>query len=98
MVIVLFSLIPVYYFLKPHLIDHSQFPISPTTIHTFPISPTTVHTKAMKVVSQIPSGSPITHLHLHPGSALCATAGDDLTLRLFDIEASRLVRRFKGHR
>ena len=52
----------------------------------------------MKLINHIPAGSPVTHLHLHPGSALCATAGDDLTLRLFDIEAARLVRRFKGHR
>jgi hypothetical protein len=39
-----------------------------------------------------------THLVLHPGSGLAAVACVDRTVRLVDIEAARVVRRFSGHR
>ncbi|GAX75096.1 hypothetical protein CEUSTIGMA_g2540.t1 [Chlamydomonas eustigma] len=54
--------------------------------------------KAMKLVTQISCGASLTHMHLHPSSALCAVAADDLMLRVVDVEANRMVRRFIGHK
>ena len=76
-------------------LSHQTFSI-PSLPHSPP--PLSFASQTRKLVSEVPTGSALTHLQLHPGSALCATASDDLTLRLFDIEAARLVRRFKGHR
>lgn len=41
-------------------------------------------------------GAPVTHLALH--GCLAALACDDLVLRVVDVEAGALVRRFSGHR
>lgn len=47
---------------------------------------------------EVAVGSPVSRLALHRGSGLCAVACDDLSIRVYDIEAAgRLVRRFKGH-
>ena len=42
-------------------------------------------------------GSPCTRLELHRDSGLCAVAADDLVMRVFDVEAGRLVRKFPQH-
>eukprot|EP00798_Chlamydomonas_sp_ICE-L_P015273 gene15273-21355_t len=54
--------------------------------------------KTMKVTSELNTIAVPTHMSLHTGSSLCAVAGHDLGIRMFDIEAGRLVRRFKGHK
>jgi len=54
--------------------------------------------KKQTLVSEVAVGCGATHLALHPGSNLAAVAGADLVVRLFDVEAARLVRRFIGHR
>lgn len=54
--------------------------------------------KKQSVVSEIALGCGASHLALHPGNGLAAVAGSDLVIRMFDVEAARLVRRFPGHR
>jgi U3 small nucleolar RNA-associated protein 21 len=54
--------------------------------------------KAASLQSEVDCGSPLSSLRLHPASALAAVAGDDFVLRMVDVEAGKLVRKFKGHR
>ena len=54
--------------------------------------------QSLKPQADLGAGVGLTRMALHPTSGLCAVAGDDLVLRVFDVEAGRLVRRFKGHR
>jgi U3 small nucleolar RNA-associated protein 21 len=54
--------------------------------------------KKGSLVTEVAVGCGATHLALHPGSGLAAVAGTDLAVRLYDVEAGRLVRRFVGHR
>lgn len=54
--------------------------------------------RKQKLRAELPLGSGATHLVLHPGSGLAAVACVDRTVRLVDIEAARVVRRFSGHR
>jgi hypothetical protein len=54
--------------------------------------------QTLKLVSEVSTGAAPTHMCMHGSSALCSVAGDDLVIRMFDVEASRLVRRFKGHK
>ncbi len=42
-------------------------------------------------------GVPISRLCHHPTTGLLAAACDDLVIRMYDVEARRLVRRFRGH-
>eukprot|EP01018_Ginkgo_biloba_P020289 Gb_24979 [translate_table: standard] len=42
-------------------------------------------------------GFPLVKMIYHPGNGLLATAADDMVLRLFDVTAVRLVRKFNGH-
>lgn len=53
--------------------------------------------RKQKLHAELPLGSSATHLVLHPGSGLAAVACVDRTVRLVDIEAARVVRRFSGH-
>lgn len=46
---------------------------------------------------EIAVGSVINRVAYHPGTGLLAAACDDLVLRMYDVEALRLVRQFKGH-
>jgi len=46
---------------------------------------------------EIPVGSAVAKMAHHPSTSLVALACDDLTIRMYDIEAMRLVRRFNGH-
>ncbi|KAG2482597.1 hypothetical protein HYH03_018481 [Edaphochlamys debaryana] len=48
--------------------------------------------------AEVSLGQPASRLALHPGSGLAAVALADGSLRLFDVEVPRLVRRFAGHR
>jgi hypothetical protein len=50
------------------------------------------------LAGELPLGSAATHLALHTGSELAAVACVDRVVRLVDIEACRVVRRFSGHR
>jgi U3 small nucleolar RNA-associated protein 21 len=54
--------------------------------------------KRQALVTEVAVGGGATHLALHPGSGLAAVACSDAVLRLYDVEAGRLVRRFTGHR
>jgi U3 small nucleolar RNA-associated protein 21 len=54
--------------------------------------------KTQTLVGEAATGVGGARLALHPGSGLAAAAGDDHTIRLYDVEACRLVRRFVGHR
>ena len=54
--------------------------------------------KQQALQTDLEVGSTPTHLRLHAASMLAALVCDDRVLRLFDIQAGRLVRRFKGHR
>jgi U3 small nucleolar RNA-associated protein 21 len=54
--------------------------------------------KTQALVGEVAVGGAATHLALHPGSGLAAVAGADLVIRVYDVEAARLVRRFAGHR
>ncbi|CAD7697143.1 unnamed protein product [Ostreobium quekettii] len=47
--------------------------------------------------AQVHTGCPVSHLLLHPGTSMCPLVGDDLTIRVYDAEAARLVRKFRGH-
>uniref|UniRef100_A0A0D6QUZ2 Uncharacterized protein n=1 Tax=Araucaria cunninghamii TaxID=56994 RepID=A0A0D6QUZ2_ARACU len=42
-------------------------------------------------------GAPLVKMIYHPGNGLLATSADDMILRLFDVTAMRLVRKFVGH-
>lgn len=53
--------------------------------------------KKGKLQSEIDVGAPVAHLCLHTASVLCAVATDSHQIRMYDVEAARLVRRFKGH-
>ena len=50
-----------------------------------------------KLRGEIPTGSSVSKFAHHPSTALVAAACDDLVIRIYDVEALRLVRRFKGH-
>lgn len=54
--------------------------------------------KKQSLVAEVAVGCAASHLALHPASGLAAVAGADLVIRMYDVEASRLVRRFPGHR
>lgn len=54
--------------------------------------------RTQKLRAELPLGSAATHLQLHPGTGLAAVACVDRTVRMVDIEAARVVRRFSGHR
>jgi hypothetical protein len=54
--------------------------------------------KQQQLLSEMDMGAPVTHLVLHAWSGLAAVAKADLEVVLVDIEAGRVVRRFKGHR
>jgi WD40 repeat protein len=54
--------------------------------------------RKQKLAGELPLGSAATHLALHTGSDLAAVACVDRVVRLVDIEACRVVRRFSGHR
>jgi U3 small nucleolar RNA-associated protein 21 len=54
--------------------------------------------KRQALVGEVALGCGASHLALHPGSGLAAVACADRVIRLFDVEAARLVRRFAGHR
>ena len=54
--------------------------------------------KKQQLRAEVNLGCALTHLVLHPGSALAAVAGSDLVVVMVDIEAGRVVRRFTGHR
>ncbi len=53
--------------------------------------------KALTQQADVALGAPATHLAMHPGSALAAVALDSRQVVMYDVEAARLVRRFKGH-
>lgn len=46
---------------------------------------------------EISTGSSVSKLAHHPATALVAAACDDLVIRMYDVEAMRGVRKFKGH-
>lgn len=54
--------------------------------------------KKQSLVAEIPVGVSISKLVQHATTGLLAAACDDLVIRMYDIDARRLVRRFKGHR
>jgi hypothetical protein len=54
--------------------------------------------RKQKLAGELPLGSAATHLALHSGSDLAAVGCVDRVVRLIDIEACRVVRRFSGHR
>ncbi|GLI63849.1 hypothetical protein VaNZ11_006952 [Volvox africanus] len=53
--------------------------------------------RTQSLAAEVALGSPATRLVLHPVSGLAAVALTDASLRLYDIEVPRLVRRFRGH-
>ncbi|GIL87705.1 hypothetical protein Vretifemale_15746 [Volvox reticuliferus] len=53
--------------------------------------------RTQSLAAEVALGSPATRLTLHPVSGLAAVALTDASLRLYDIEVPRLVRRFRGH-
>ncbi|GIL66695.1 hypothetical protein Vafri_20180 [Volvox africanus] len=53
--------------------------------------------RTQSLAAEVALGSPATRLALHPVSGLAAVALTDGSLRLYDIEVPRLVRRFRGH-
>lgn len=50
-----------------------------------------------KLTGELVVGSPVTYLARLPDSALAAVACDDLSVRVFDVEAMQQVRLFEGH-
>ncbi|KAK9819682.1 hypothetical protein WJX72_001066 [[Myrmecia] bisecta] len=56
------------------------------------------HFKNRKMEAEIDVGQPILKMCHHHNSGLLAVATDDLTIRMYDVEAGRLVRRFSGHK
>ncbi|EFJ49064.1 hypothetical protein VOLCADRAFT_59899 [Volvox carteri f. nagariensis] len=49
------------------------------------------------LVAEVALGGPAVRLVLHPVTGLAAVAMADASLRMYDIEVPRLVRRFRGH-
>ena len=54
--------------------------------------------KSRKLEGEIDLGSAISMISFHPTTCLVAVACDDGTIRLCDVEAKTIVRRFKGHK
>lgn len=46
---------------------------------------------------QVPLGSAVGFVSIHPGTSLCGVSCDDWGIRVVDVEVGRIVRRFKGH-
>lgn len=46
---------------------------------------------------EVAVGSAVAKMVHHPGTGMVALACDDLVIRMYDVEAMRSVRRFKGH-
>lgn len=53
--------------------------------------------KSMKLKATIPVGSSVWKMSGHRGNGLVAVAADDKVIRVFDVVAERLVRKFQGH-
>ncbi|KAI4348100.1 hypothetical protein L6164_008861 [Bauhinia variegata] len=53
--------------------------------------------KARELKSRWEIGCSVVKIVFHRHNGLLATVGDDLTIRLFDVVALRLVRKFEGH-
>ncbi|GAQ79609.1 WD repeat-containing protein [Klebsormidium nitens] len=53
--------------------------------------------KTRKLIASWPVGSPLVQITFHRGNGLIAAASDDLTIRVYDAAAHRLVRKFPGH-
>lgn len=53
--------------------------------------------KNLKLKSTLSVGSPVGKMAGHRGNGLIAVAADDKVLRVFDVVAERLVRKFHGH-
>jgi U3 small nucleolar RNA-associated protein 21 len=49
------------------------------------------------LTGELALGAPVARVASHPPSGLLAAACDDLGVRLVDVEAMRVVRRFRGH-
>ncbi len=49
------------------------------------------------LTGELALGAPVARVAAHPPSGLLAAACDDLGVRLVDVEAMRVVRRFRGH-
>ncbi|KAL3149179.1 hypothetical protein ABBQ32_002010 [Trebouxia sp. C0010 RCD-2024] len=54
--------------------------------------------KRQRLQGEVGVGSGVACMAHHPATSLVALAGDDLVLRMYDVEAMRMVRRFKGHK
>jgi U3 small nucleolar RNA-associated protein 21 len=54
--------------------------------------------RRLKLRAELALGSPATHVALHAGSSLAAVGCVDRGVRVVDVEAARVVRRFTGHR
>ncbi|PNH00379.1 WD repeat domain-containing protein, partial [Tetrabaena socialis] len=54
--------------------------------------------RTLALRAEVVLGGPAVRLVLHPNSGLAAVALADASIRMYDIEAPRLVRRFRGHR
>lgn len=54
--------------------------------------------RTQKLRAELPLGSAASHMQLHAGTGLAAVVCVDRTVRMVDIEAARIVRRFSGHR
>lgn len=54
--------------------------------------------RKQNLIAELPLGAAATHLVLHAASDLVAVACVDGVIRMVDIEACRVVRRFSGHR
>jgi hypothetical protein len=75
-------------YLAPELLLVLSFPLSPASHNA---APSCRHCPAAQV------GVPISRMCHHPATGLLAAACDDLVIRMYDVEARRLVRRFRGH-
>ena len=53
--------------------------------------------KSLALEGHIDVGSKISNIALHPTSCLAAVACDDLSIKVCDIEARTIVRRYRGH-
>ena len=49
------------------------------------------------LIGELSTGAPVLKLTHHPSTGLAAAVCDDLIIRMYDVEALRAVRRFKGH-
>ncbi|KAL0035116.1 hypothetical protein WJX79_001452 [Trebouxia sp. C0005] len=54
--------------------------------------------KQQRLQGEVAVGSAVACMAHHPATSLVALAADDLVLRMYDVEAVRMVRRFKGHK